>query len=172
MIYNSCGKEINDNAKFCDNCGNKTENIISENGKKNDNTLIGEKYKFRSGGGIHLFSTRFTRVDTCVTIEEDKLNIEIEPKNYSTGSEAYFSDITDIKVKSIIAKAYLVCTIIAAIYALVSPMWFFAVPLCIWLGYNKKIIICQRNKRDICIYTSSKNGVEEFISDVKSSLIN
>lgn len=181
MICNNCGRKIDNNAKFCANCGNKIENInnisennvdiksksLSENRKKN-NALLGKKYKFKSMGGIHIFSMTFTRVHTCVTIEEDKLNIDVVPKNYSTASKAYFSEIIDIKVKSIIAKAYLIGTIISAIYALVSPIWLLSVILCIWLGYNKKIIICQKNKKDICIYTSSKNMVEELCNDVKS----
>lgn len=187
MYCKKCGAEIKDGSKFCIKCGvrvakedPKTESvcqmpvqpeIVSDAEGQvvvTGEPLIGKKYTFISTRGTNLLTLFQGRIVSDVEIAEDRLFLDISPKRFNKSPAILFEDITGIDISIRVNICYCILIMMTVICGFtISPSYFLAAALLVWVGLQRKITISQRNGQKVVMYDRSGSQAKEFKEDMK-----
>lgn len=141
--------------------------VMSSNAE--NNVMIGKRYSLRSSSGINVFSFGTGTVYSTVTVDEEKMSIEMIPKKMNKIPVVYFEDITKVMVNRKLSLYYVMLILLSVILGIANPVGFVLAAGFLWLGINRKIIIFLRNGNQAVLYCRKKKVCEEFVQDLENT---
>lgn len=190
-----CGHEMNDEEKFCAACGAKQEKPVlnemsyakeemntsveipdsNQDIQKNnleesvEKTLPKKEYSFCSSlfMCLKLIYNR-GRIYTSVTMDSERLKIEMDPKRRNQYPVIDLSDVIGVDVSFVESNYWLYGAVyVAAAGLFADPLYCFIMALfCFWMGRNQKITIWMKNGREARIFSKSKRKANRFKEDL------
>ncbi len=162
MICKNCGNDINEELEKCESCGASYSDTVDEK----SHPLEGKEYFFVSSRGVRFGF--ITQIANNIKVSDDRLFIETSPNKCNQSPSILLEDIMGITIKTKFALLFIIAALFCLLGGIVSGgIMLIFVPILLWIGYNKKIIISLRNGKNIVIYSNSKKIAEEFKSDMK-----
>lgn len=188
MKCKNCGAEIPDNVAECPYCDTAIDTkervqqrpvveqevvvkkvVETEVKPTVMHPLVGKKYSFKSARGARLTGFISSRYLSDIEIGEDRIKIMIKPKRFNTVPAIMLEDITDIDISKKIHAYYWIWIIISIIGVCCSQFYLLiCTVIFILAGLDRKIIIAQRNGKNVIIYSHDKQLAETFKEDMKS----
>lgn len=200
MYCTNCGKPIKEDDRFCTVCGTelkskmedlvysvddnkgkvqnsandfRNEQLVNVENEKNLNKMPKRTYEFASSVYMCFRFLCWGKIFSSITIEEEKMNISIEPKKKNIYPSIYLSDIINVNVSFVESNYCLFGAVIIATAGIFSagiysnPLSYFAMALVLfWLGENRKISIQMKHGREVNIYSFSKRRANQFRDDL------
>ena len=117
-----------------------------------------------------------------ITVESDKINLDIKPRKYNKVSTIFLQDISGINITSKISPCFMIVIISCAVIGvgclfllldlLASILLLGFAALCVWLGRNSKITISLKSGFSVDIYSKNKDDAERFVNEITRRINN
>ncbi len=133
------------------------------------NGQTGPVYHMRSSQGMSFGLNE--RIYSDVSLKREVLEINMRPKRRNKAPVIYYSDITKV-TRGVYFSVYWI--VIAAILVICALFTYGAsiltAALAMWLGYNQKITIYQRNGIITKLYSRKKSQAEDLVRNIQSRM--
>lgn len=163
MYCKNCGISIDENSKFCSNCGNE---IIIETNFNFENDRRKE-YKFSKVK--QLGALNIAVIETTISIDNSRMYINEQRRilYFINGkrkvSTIILNEMCGVVTKTAIDTIDLIYAILFGVLGLIFPPAFIITAVCLFTGYGQRILIKQRSGVDVEIQAEKSPLVEEFI---------
>ncbi|MBQ9983793.1 MAG: zinc-ribbon domain-containing protein [Lachnospiraceae bacterium] len=188
----NCGKEMNEEEKFCSVCGTKQEmvpvkeevskkeemksivernektNIMYDNDINEDKKSINKSYDFTSAVFMCMRLMYQGRIYTSIKIDDNKMYISVDPKKKNKFPSIYLTDIVDVNEGFCVSNYCLYGAIFIALAGIASDPFYCIVGALVvyWLGINRKITIRMKGGKEAYIFSNRKKIARQFTNDV------
>ncbi|MDU1936421.1 MAG: zinc ribbon domain-containing protein [Clostridium sp.] len=170
MYCKNCGISIDENSKFCSNCGNEIiieTNFNFENDRRKEYNF--SKVKQLGALNIELIKTKINIMNDKINIYEEKTIlyfIKRKPKII----ELSVKDIKEVNLKNAIDTIDLIYAIVFGVLGFLFPPVFIVTIVCLITGFGQKVRIKLKNGFEVFIQTEKNNIVQEFIKGIEISI--
>jgi hypothetical protein len=179
-----CGAPIDNDVEVCPYCGSAVEenqkksSIDQDNGQKETaersvGVASGTKKVFQSvpavNGKVYRFQSAYIR-QTITTIEfgTDRILISAIPKKHAPVPVVFYQDITAVLISVNLGAETWIEIVATLLAALSNPLYLLLTCVALWVGIRRKVVITQRNGKDVVFYTMSKKDAYSFRDDIAS----